>query len=382
MMRSRLAGRVAALLLGTLSGAVAAATPARAEVLTSDERGFVVRQTVDVGVSAPEVWRVLVKPATWWSGEHTFSGEAANLTLDPVAGGCFCEKLPPSKQGGAAAQAGSVQHMRVVYAEPGRALRLTGALGPLQSEALLGALTITLKSNERGTRILFEYVVGGYMRYRPDQIAPAVDRMLGQQIAGLANKLGGALAAGGPVPIFTPPAPDGNAQAGPAAAPTVRALPQGPSLSPDGAPISGRVPGALRGLPVLPHKRTTMPTVDADDQLSVPDDVASGAASLQSNVPAKAAPSRPVTKPAVVEKAKPAPAKDAPGKPAAAKPAPAKPPAAKPAGMKALPDKPAPPKPVAKAARPAQPTAPRDEVSAQKDAQAAFDAALGQDNDH
>lgn len=370
MVRSRLAGRVAALLFPTFAGAAALATPAHAEILASDERGFVVRQTADVGVSAPEAWRALVKPATWWSSEHTFSGEAANLTLDPVAGGCFCEKLPPSKQGGAGALAGSVQHMRVIYAEPGRALRLSGALGPLQSEALLGALTITLKSNERGTRILFEYVVGGYMRYRPDQIAPAVDRMLGQQIARLADKLGGALAADGAVPIVTPPASVGSGEATPVV-PLVRSVPQGPSLDPDGAPISGRPPATLRGLPALPRKRTTVPPVDDDDGLSVPDEggaivpAAPVKAAPLRPAPAKVAPARPAPKPAdkASAAAKPEPTRAAPAKPAPAKPAPAKvaPPKTKP--------------------RPA-PVAPGDEASAQKDAQAAFDAALGGDDSH
>ncbi|MFD2781482.1 SRPBCC family protein [Novosphingobium pokkalii] len=207
--------------------------PAQAEILARDDRGFVVREVVEVGAPAPEVWRTLVKPAAWWSSEHTFSGEAANLTLDPVPGGCFCEKLPPAKQGGAAAVSGGVQHMRVVYVEPGRALRLTGALGPLQSEALLGAMTITLKTNERGTRILIEYVVGGYMRYRVEQIAPAVDRMLGQQIARLADKLGGALPAEG---TGVPGAGEGGATAAPTGpddgdsvkpAPALRNAPQG-----------------------------------------------------------------------------------------------------------------------------------------------------------
>lgn len=380
MVRSRLAGRIAALLFPAAAGALAHAAPAHAEILASDERGFVVRQTVDVGVSAPEAWRVLVKPATWWSSEHTFSGEAANLSLDPVAGGCFCEKLPPSKQGGAGAQAGSVQHMRVVYAEPGRALRLSGALGPLQSEALLGALTITLKSNERGTRILFEYVVGGYMRYRPDQIAPAVDRMLGQQIAGLADKLGGALAAGGAVPIVTPPATvgGGGGSGADAPAPMVRAVPQGPSLALDGAPIGGSAPGTLRGLPTLPRKRTVAPTLDADDGLSVPDETMPGVVPPKSAtppVPAKRAPIRP------------APAKPAPDMPASSRPAPAKAVPAKSAPAKAAPPRPTPTKPAPTRSAPAKtrtapPTPPRDEASAQKDAQAAFDAALGQDSDH
>ena len=92
--------------------------------------------------------------------------------------------------------------------EPGQVLRLTGALGPLQSEALLGTMTITLKAGATtGTRILIEYVVGGYMRYRPEQIAPAVDRMLGQQLAGLSAKLGA---------VAVPPARPGPARPEPA----------------------------------------------------------------------------------------------------------------------------------------------------------------------
>ena len=352
-MRSRLAGRVAGLLFAAVAGSAASAVPAHAEIGARDDNGFVIRQTVDVGASPAEAWRTLVKPATWWSSEHTFSGEAANLTLDPVPGGCFCEKLPASKQGGAGALAGGVQHMRVVYVEPGRALRMTGALGPLQSEAVLGSMTITLKAGDRGTRILFEYVVGGYMRYRMDQIAPAVDRMLGQQIAGLADKLGGALAGDGAVPIITPKAPADRSD-NDDAAPVSRGAPQGPSLDPDGAPVSGRPVGTLRGLPSLPpgpaRSRTTAPTVSEDDGLVVSDDT-----------PAPVA--RPVP-------ARPAATKAAPGKPAAAKSAkkaaPAKPAAAKPS--------PAKPKPV--------PAAPRDEATAQKDAQAAFDAAMGPGSDH
>jgi hypothetical protein len=80
--------------------------------------------------------------------------------------------------------------MRVVYAEPGKALRMVGSLGPLQSEALTGTLTITLKPAAAGTRLAFEYVVGGYMRYKTDEIAPAVDNVLAEQLGRLAASLG------------------------------------------------------------------------------------------------------------------------------------------------------------------------------------------------
>ena len=198
VMRSWIHGAVGFALL-------ALAVPSHAEVLQKDERGFVVRVTADAAAAPAESWRVLVAPASWWQDQHTFSGEAANLSLDPVAGGCFCEKLPLPKDAPAGLKPGGVQHMRVVYAEPPRALRLAGALGPLQSEALTGALTITLKGTEKGTRVLFEYVVGGYMRYKTDEIAPAVDRMLQGQVNALAARIdGGKAAVAVPVPAKAP----------------------------------------------------------------------------------------------------------------------------------------------------------------------------------
>ena len=89
---------------------------------------------------------------------------------------------------------GSVEHMHVIYADPQHGiLRMKGALGPMQGEALDGTLTVTLTRTDSGTRIDFEYVVGGYMRMKSEEIAPAVDQMLGQQLAGLSR-------------LFAPPA--------------------------------------------------------------------------------------------------------------------------------------------------------------------------------
>ena len=85
-------------------------------------------------------------------------------------------------------------HMRVVYAEPYRALRMVGGLGPLQSEAVNGTMTVTFKpidgSGGKATRILWEYVVGGYMRYKVDTISVAVDKVLEGQLGGLVKLLG------------------------------------------------------------------------------------------------------------------------------------------------------------------------------------------------
>ena len=100
--------------------------------------------------------------------------------------------------------------MHVIYSDPGKVLRMAGSLGPLQSEALNGTLTVTLKPVEGGTRILFEYVVGGYMRFKTDEIAPAVDGVLQGQLDSLAAYLGplGEAAAEPPAPAPDKPDPE------------------------------------------------------------------------------------------------------------------------------------------------------------------------------
>ena len=160
-------------------GLLAAFVPstASAEVIQSSPDGFDVHETAVVKAGRETVWAALVEPARWWNKDHSWSGDARNLTLEPRAGGCFCETLP----GG-----GSAEHMRVVQARPGSLLRLKGALGPLQSEALDGVLTIELKTVDGATSIEWTYVVGGYARFPLQEIAPAVDSVLGEQAGRLA----------------------------------------------------------------------------------------------------------------------------------------------------------------------------------------------------
>jgi uncharacterized protein YndB with AHSA1/START domain len=173
-----------------LFGLALVGTSASAEVVTSSDAGFVSRLAVDVSVPPEEAWKTLIAPATWWSSEHTYSGDAANLYLDAQATGCFCELLPLPKDAAEGTRRGSVEHLHVVYADPGKVLRLTGGLGPLQSEAVGGSLTITLKPVDGGTRIQWFYVVGGYARFKFPDMAVVVDKVLAQQVARLGEKLG------------------------------------------------------------------------------------------------------------------------------------------------------------------------------------------------
>lgn len=171
-----------------LSLAAFAAAPAGAKVIDQSEIGFTVAHTAQVAATPADVWKMLRTPDKWWSKEHSWSGDAANFWLDSQAGGCFCEKLPDTGSG-----VGSVQHARIVFAKPNQMLRLSGAFGPLQGEALNGTLTVQIKQTPTGSAIRFDYVVGGYMRFKVGDIAPAVDGVIGEQLAGLAKALGGAL---------------------------------------------------------------------------------------------------------------------------------------------------------------------------------------------
>lgn len=179
------------------------AVPASAKVADVSERGFVVRHLVEVAASPAKTWDMILEPAKWWESSHTWSGDAANLSIEAKAGGCFCEVLRNPKSPNAAPR-GSVEHMRVVYIENGRALRMVGALGPLQADAANGTLTIEIKPAKDGTQVLLEYVVGGFLRTPMDKLAPAVDGMLGAQLASLAGKLGGSFSAAFPLPEDRP----------------------------------------------------------------------------------------------------------------------------------------------------------------------------------
>jgi hypothetical protein len=149
------------------------ARSAVAEVQSVGANGFEVREIVHVNVTADKAFAALLQPARWWSSEHTFSGNAANLVLEARAGGCWCENLPDG---------GSVEHLHVVYVAPGKALRLRGALGPFQGLAVEGSLTWTVKGGAGGADIVVSYAVGGYAKDGFDGASKGADRVLGEQI--------------------------------------------------------------------------------------------------------------------------------------------------------------------------------------------------------
>lgn len=186
----------------SILAAVAAITaaPAYAEVTAQSDHGFVVKHDVSVSVDPDASFAMLRTPAKWWDKDHSWTGNAENLYMDAQAGGCFCELIPnaATTESGAPQRTlrGSVQHMQIVYVDPGNMLRLSGALGPLQGEAVTGTMTVTLKPIKGGTKLTFEYVVGGFMRMAVPEIASGVDTVIGAQASRFAMALGPLVGAG------------------------------------------------------------------------------------------------------------------------------------------------------------------------------------------
>jgi hypothetical protein len=154
--------------------ALAGLSPLMAEVKDSSDIGFTIQDTVIIAAEPNDVYHSLVaEVGRWWDSAHTFSGNASNLSINDKAGGCFCEKL---KKGG------SVRHLEVVFADPGKTLRLIGGLGPLQAMAVTGSMTWSLSKTDMGTNVTITYSVGGY---RPDglqKMAPLVDKVMFEQL--------------------------------------------------------------------------------------------------------------------------------------------------------------------------------------------------------
>lgn len=154
------------------------------EVLYASDDGFGVKYSAEISRSPAAVYDALVNAVgSWWDSSHTFSGDSQNLSIEGVAGGCFCEKTDEGL---------SVQHAQVLFVRPGQMLRMKGALGPLQELSVDGTLTIQLVAGESGTQLEMTYRVAGY---NPDGLGPgwatAVDAVLSTQMKRLKDYLEG-----------------------------------------------------------------------------------------------------------------------------------------------------------------------------------------------
>jgi hypothetical protein len=153
------------------------ACAAHAEVKQAAADSFVLSYASTLDVAPDKVYAVIPAVERWWNGDHTYSGDAANLSLKAEAGACFCERW----------KGNSVQHGTVVMAIRDQAMRIDGAFGPLQGMAVNAVLSIGTRAEGTGTALTMVYRVNGSSGNALDKLAPDVDQVLAEQFKRLVN---------------------------------------------------------------------------------------------------------------------------------------------------------------------------------------------------
>lgn len=181
MILKSLSNRVCTRNLTLLLACQFACAPAKAEVIYIVDTGFSVENRVRIHQPAERVWQALIQQVDqWWPKDHSWW--EGTFTIDPHAGGCFCER-----KGGQ-----SALHMMITLVDPGQLMRMTGGLGPLQGLGLSGVLDWQLspdENNSQVTQVTLTYRVNGYLPGGLAGLAPVVDQVQALQLGGLLNFL-------------------------------------------------------------------------------------------------------------------------------------------------------------------------------------------------
>jgi uncharacterized protein YndB with AHSA1/START domain len=152
------------------------ATPAFADVTASAPGGFVVELSTTIDAPRSDVYDAALDVGRWWSGDHTVSGDAGRMSIEPRAQGCFCEDLGDGN---------AIVHLVVTFINRDVLLRLTGGLGPLGLMGLNGNMTWEFFDDDAGTRVNWTYAVGGFHEGGLDAMAEPVDGVLREALARL-----------------------------------------------------------------------------------------------------------------------------------------------------------------------------------------------------
>lgn len=149
-----------------------------AEVVASSDTHYVLRHKQESVLPAEDLWQRLIKPESWWHPDHTYSGDAKNLSLELGAGGLWREDWSE----------GSVVHGRVMLVQSGKVLRMEAPFGPLQGVGAYVVWTITVKPDEGGSVVVFEETAIGPQGTGLDKLAPAVNGVKSQALQRLTSK--------------------------------------------------------------------------------------------------------------------------------------------------------------------------------------------------
>jgi uncharacterized protein YndB with AHSA1/START domain len=157
--------------------AVAMACAAHAEIKAAAPDALVFQFKGEIPLPREAAWTRVLAIGSWWNDGHTYSGKAANMSIDPVAGGCWCETWP----------GGGVEHGRVIAMVRDELLRMQTALGPLQDTGVNAAMTITLADGATpGTTVVtLDYRVVGSSLTELSAWAEPVNGVLQEQFGRL-----------------------------------------------------------------------------------------------------------------------------------------------------------------------------------------------------
>ncbi len=147
---------------------------AEADVASAAHGGFKIVNEVLIDAPRTSAWHSAVhEVGQWWSSDHTISGDARRLSIDPKPQGCFCENL---------GDGAGVVHLTVTMVSSEVVLRMTGGLGPLGLMGVNGNMTWEFDDVDEQTRVRLIYAVGGYYEPGLDSIAESVDRVLNEAL--------------------------------------------------------------------------------------------------------------------------------------------------------------------------------------------------------
>jgi hypothetical protein len=155
-----------------------AASAAHATVTEKSATGFTVSVSTTVPGKAADAYTAFVDMSKWWSSDHSFSGDAKNLTIDLRPGGCWCETLPDG---------GFVRHAEVIFAAPGKKLVFSGARGPLQTMGVVGTTTVMFSESGDSTTVTIGSAVGGHDPDNFEKWAIAVDGVMTEALTRYSN---------------------------------------------------------------------------------------------------------------------------------------------------------------------------------------------------
>ena len=167
------------------------ALPIAGDVVEVRDDGFVSAFEVEIKAAPEPTFDALWKDvAKWWDPAHTYTGDAENMEFFEL-GGLFedlSSLVPADDSDQSESKPRSLfdfsvspfaLHMDIDMVQPPTALRLRGAMGPLQTLAVMGSMTFDLEATEDGTRLRYRYVVNGP---RLREWAEPVDRVMGGQL--------------------------------------------------------------------------------------------------------------------------------------------------------------------------------------------------------